>query len=341
MLQYKYIIRNVLALLLGASTLFSCENTIDLNDEDYTPRLALTYLGSTEGEAQQRVYISETYISRNPRLIKDAKLEVFVNDELKETITSSTFIKRSNLGGVHYITTESEKKRPERNAYLITKQFKAGDKVLFRASHPNYPSPAEAEVIVPKAPKFDVKTKEITKLIKTSGSHYKKELLKFTIKVQDIKNENNYYRLKIHYANSSGEVFETPRIDNKEDYIMMKGEPRTDNEDLEIGISGDYKNNYNVFSDELFRDKEGTITVYCSVPHRDCKVLVSIEGINATLYRYLQVIDNTDYNNPLVTPTILPTNVKGGVGVISIANSKTETSDYKAKPLPNKPFFGL
>ncbi len=337
MLQYKYIIRNALVLLLSASTFFSCENTIDLNDEDFTARLALTYLGSTGGENQQRFYISETYISREPRIIKDAKLEVFVNDELKQTITNSTFVEFPSRSYDHMYTPSPspsyrDNDQPENYPYLVNKLFKAGDKVLFRASHPKYQSTAEAQVIIPQNPKFDFEIKEVNKIVKGWSSNFTRKLLQFNIKVEDFKNEDNYYRLKIHYTNLSGNDVKTPHIENKEDYIMMKGQPQTDDRDVDVSLSNEYRNPHNVFSDELFKDKEGAITVYCNRPDETVEVQITIESINATLYRYFQVTDNSDSENPFVTPSLLPTNVKGGVGVISIAGSSTKTYTY-IKPI--------
>ncbi len=334
MLQYRYTISYMLALLLSASTLFSCENTIDLDDEDFTPRLALTYLGSTEGEAQQRFYISESFISQSPRIIKDAKLEVFVNGQLKETVTSSTFQK----GSASYPPSDYEKEQPHRYPYLIKKQFKAGDKLKFRVSHPNFNQPAEVTTVVSEAPNFNVEMKEVVRVIKNSHSDYTRELLQFNIKVQDLKNADNYYRLKIHYSDLLGQNVETPTIENREDFIMMKGQPQTDDDDISIDISENYRNNYNVFSDEFFKDKEGLITVYCRTPSRNARVEVTVESIDPTLYRYLQVIDNTDSDNPLVTPSVLPTNVKGGVGVVSVAGSKTTRLTYIEPIRPVKPF---
>ncbi len=337
MLAFKETIKYTLALLLFAGTLFSCENTIDLDDEEFTPRLALTFLGSTEGEDQQRFYISESFISRNPRIIKDAKLEVFINDELKETVTSSTFRKASSS---NYPPSAYQEEQPENYPYLIRSEFKAGDKLKFRISHPDFDDVAEASTVVAKAPNFKVEMKEVVRGIKNSHSDYIRELLQFNIKVQDIKNTDNYYRLKIHYSDLLGQNEEAPKIENTEDYIMMKGQPQTEDSDINIDFSESYRNNYNVFSDEFFKDKEGQISVYCRRPTRNSKVEVTVESINPTLYHYLQVIDNTELNNPFVTPSILPTNVSGGVGVVSVAGSKIKTLSYTPKFNPNNSIYG-
>ncbi len=313
----------ITAFLLLLGSLFSCKHDIDLNDEDFTPRLALTYLGvSTLNE--QRCYISETYTASRPRLIKDAKLEVFVNGELKQVVRQATKVSNKSSEGrrdfYSYAPSPfsrlSKNGAPEDYPYLIKNQFKLGDKVKFRASHPNYSNVAEAEFVVPNAPEevaIEYSDKEDDLTDKVS-----RRRLQFKIRVKDVPNEPNYYRLKIAYK-KDGSIIQMPKIDNKEDFILMKGEPKPSNDETSITIGDEYKNSYNVFSDQFFQDKEGTITVYCYPPDRACEIEVVVEGITPTLYKYLQVIDHIDNENPFVTPSLIPSNVKGGVGVVAVS----------------------
>ncbi len=308
MLQLNKYIKLLIALLSLSAIFASCEKEIPLDDSNFKPRLYLYYLGSEAGSSKQKFYISEVYTGRKPRIIKDAKLEVFVNNQLKQSVLAPKGVSENDPNCCE---------EPRRHPYIIRNDFKVGDKVKFRVSHPNYPK-SEAEITIAKAPEFSFAIKEMDE-----GAKWNKGL-QFKIKVQDIPNERNFYRLKIYHSSDRGRVLDNG-VHYKEDYILMKGQPQADTKNNDFDFSwNQYENRYLVFSDELFKDKDGVITVYTN-RYEECIVYVTVEGIDEATFRYLQAMDNlADDDNPLVTPSIVPTNVVGGVGLVSIAGSRTK-----------------
>ncbi len=320
MLQMKYTLKYILSILLSAS-LLSCENTIELTDDDFEPRLSLTFLGSDGGESTQRFFVSEVYRGEDVRLIEDAKIELYVNEKLSQTITKSSPLDLKN-----------ESSRPENNPYMIKRDFKAGDKLRFVVSHPDYPK-AEANVIIPQRPIFTAEIKDVVReSCSASNTYLPEEQLQIRVKLKDVPNQEDYYRLKIHLKTPLEAKGLETTIAYKEDLILMEGKPESKKEKKKVPIfSESYENEFLVFSDKLFKDKEGEITVYTFRP-KLCKVYVTIEHLERKSYRYLQAITKlSEESNPFVTPTVFPTNVKGGVGIVSVAGSNTIEFTYIPK----------
>ena len=183
----------------------------------------------------------------------------------------------------------------------------------------------------------------------------------YKITLQDLPGEKNYYRLDISHelqqlvtywtyrydagGNLVKEQRDTlltsvpmPKIINREDIILTDGHPHNYN-DEENELFPTTRNKYNLFTDNRFPDASATLKVYTPTYHTEPPyffnyidyhnsqtITVSIYSLTEEQYRYqkaLNTLDDENYEEVLMEPVSIPTNVTGGLGFVG-ADSRTQ-----------------
>ena len=135
-------------------------------------------------------------------------------------------------------------------------------------------------------------------------------------------------------------------IINREDVILTDGHP-TSYDDEENEMFPTIKNKYNIFTDNRFSNSSATLKVYTNpfddffTPdiyynriHRNHTITVRILRLSEAEYRYLRALNalsDDDYDEALMEPVSLPSNVTGGLGFVGIFSG----TEYVMK-LPEK-----
>lgn len=134
---------------------------------------------------------------------------------------------------------------------------------------------------------------------------------------------------------------------NREDIILTDGH-LTSSEDEENEMFPSIENKYNVFSDSRFSNSSATLKVYTQLScdyypaEHDytkvyCKHTIDIRliSISEKEYRYLKALnclDDGDYDNVLMEPVSLPSNVEGGLGFVGACSGTKYTIEFPEVP---------
>ena len=338
----------IISILAAAALCVGCVNTIryeyDLNDGEITILAQLS-----TADTLHSVYLSMSYPDRIDSL-SGATVNCYVNGSLH----------KASQGPVEYYDdydweTGEQILVPYRNRYTrydFKAEFKPGDKVRIEASHGG--SEAWAEVVVPQpAAIVSVDTMTVVKsfvLQDLDGSEtYEQEYVEFTVRLDDVKGTDSFFSL-------DGEVTTITKLTSAEGQgkngTFVQGPERLYYETfhdqiLEDGYSsglGDLfegitpVNAMHCFSDRLFRDGQATVRLcfpfyaFISYPYYyDADEIevskhfrLRLKSFDRSFYNYLRALNNFDYYgyevSPIVEPTMLPNNVTGGMGMVSIAS---------------------
>ena len=339
----------IITILIAALGFVACENTIRY---EYDPSDGkITILGQlSTTNSKHTLFLSMSYPDRIDSL-PGAKVECFVNgarsvakaipagytEELVNWQTGETMLVPNRFPYTQY---EFEAK------------FKPGDKVRIEASKGNLN--AWTELVVPKPGTImSVDTATVVKSFvyqDIDGSDtYEQEYLEFTLRLRDVQGEDNYYSMNgnlttVTSLSSDGEG-ET-RVDTEgpywldyetfHDLILEDGYSSGMGELFEDMVP---VNSTHCFSDKLFKDSEATVRFY--IPSYYFKnyyyffydadrieinrfFRLSMKSFDRSFYNYLRAINNMQcygYDvSPIIEPTMLPNNVNGGMGIVSVAS---------------------
>jgi hypothetical protein len=219
--------------------------------------------------------------------------------------------------------------------YDFQAEFKPGDEVRIEASKDGMQ--AWAELIVPQpGTMVSVDTATVVKSLvyhDLEGSEtYEQEYLEFTVRLRDVAGEDNYFMMNADMESTSLDY------DTFHDLVLEDG--------YSSGLGDLFEdllpvNSTHCFSDKMFRD--GEVTVHLYFPSysfnryyyydyydedyeddgRDMTFRLRLSSIDRGFYNYLRALNNMlCYGfdvTPIIEPTMLPNNVQGGMGMVSVA----------------------
>ena len=330
----------------------SCENTIryeyDLNDGKITIMAQLN-----ASDTQHSVFLSMSYPDRIDSL-SGATVNCYVNGVLHRAT-------QVHPGYEEYFDWEKQETviAPIRNRYTrydFQAAFKPGDRVRIEALKGG--SEAWAEEVIPQPGRLvSVDTATVVKSLvwqDLDGSEtYEQEYVEFTIRLGDAKGTDSFFTMDgilttVTQLTSAGEG---------ENEVYVEGPYRIDYETfhdliLEDGYSSGLGelfedlmpvNAMHCFSDKSFQDGEAVVHLYIpsyyfrSRPYYynadrievDKFFRLSFKSIDRGFYNYLRALNNmVCYGfevSPIIEPTMLPSNVNDGMGMVYIASE----SDYE------------
>lgn len=316
----------ILILLIILCSLAGCDNEIDYLAKDKEPKLVINALLNAE-TSLNFLYVNLTG-KTDIEEVKDAKVEVYINNELKEIALPADKIK--------YI----------KGGYIIKSSFKVGDIVKISVKTIDDKYHAWAEIKVPERIFIDSVD---TTTIKEKQRYMKvNDYMRYKIKFRDRPNEKNYYRIILEQRNTtnwidsygqkgSNSYLSTSMI-IRDDIVLTDGSPSTI-EDEENGILAPIENRYSVFDDSRFTNSSYTMTVSQSIPLKVSTDNTTIESMTSDVtirlmsiteheYHYLRSLSmyySDEFIERISEPIRFPSNVKGGTGIIGISSESKKT----------------
>lgn len=342
----------IITILIAALGFVACENTIRYEYDPSDGKITILAQLSAS-DHKHTLFLSMSYPDRIDSL-PGAKVECFVN--------GARSVAKAIPAGyteelVNWQTGETMlvPNRFPYTQYEFEANFKPGDKVRIEASKGNLN--AWTELVVPKPGTImSVDTATVVKSFvyqDIDGSDtYEQEYLEFTLRLRDVQGEDNYYSMNgnlttVTSLSSDGEG-ET-RVDTEgpywldyetfHDLILEDGYSSGMGELFEDMVP---VNSTHCFSDKLFKDSDATVRFY--IPSYYFKnyyyffydadrieinrfFRLSMKSFDRSFYNYLRALNNMDtygYDvSPIIEPTMLPNNVNGGMGIVSIAAEST------------------
>lgn len=331
----------------------SCENEIPYNPGTQEPQLIMNALLDA-GATENYVYL---HMNRGYNLeqLKEATLTLSVNDrtETLEAISPEEYYKDV----IDKFDEEAFKHIVENmrfTPFRLTASFHPGDRIRLEANAENGKYHASAEVIVPH-PVEQLHVDTCTVYLREY--HKQTPYRQYKITLQDRPNEKNYYRLDIRNENSyrllwkenKGEENEVTRdtivsgyksceIINREDVILTDGHP-TGYDDEGNELFPTITNKYNIFNDSMFRNSHATLRVYTPLNfpgyptytwnhyyeeiYHTQTITIRLLTLTEAEYRYLKALNclkDDNYDESLMEPVCLPSNVNGGLGFVGICS---------------------
>ena len=325
--------------------LAACQNTIryeyDLNDGK------ITLLGNLSTvDSVHSVFLSMSYPDKTDSL-PDAAVYCYVNGERIQASKVHPGYERQYDPVTQGIILAPIKNRY--TEYRFPARFKPGDDIRLEASKGDLKAWTELEV---PQPGTIVSVDTVTVVKKWSYQDidgtdtYEQEYVEFTIRLKDVKGTDSYFTLDAVISTvtklfSDDEITETLRSSGRLDYETFHDLILEDGYSSGIGnIFEDLLpvNSTHCFSDKMFKDGEATVKLYLPTyvfrgfhdfyPDTDLVQLdrsfsLVFNSFDHSFYNYLRAINNMMcYGfdvDPIVEPTMLPNNVNGGMGIVSIA----------------------
>ena len=342
----KYLIFSI---LITALVSVACENTIkyeyDLNDGE------MTILGQlSTADTTHTIFLSMSYPDRIDSL-PGATVECFVNGSRTLARPIPACYREETdwmTGEISLVPNHLPYTKYEFEAIL-----KPGDKVRIEATKGQMD--VWTEVVIPQ-PITLIAIDTVT-LVKSSvyqsfgeTETYEQEYVEFTIRLSDAKGTDNYYSMDpkistvIKLSSENEEDFSTISRGPSEvsyetfhDLILEDGYSSGMGDMFEDLVPVNYTR---CFSDKMFRDSEATVRLYIptyyfrSYPYEYYKIAskivvdktfhLSVKSFDRDFYNYLRAINNMQcygYEvSPIIEPTMLPSNITGGMGIVSVAS---------------------
>nr|WP_186972482.1 DUF4249 domain-containing protein [Bacteroides intestinalis] len=347
-----------LIIYVGINLFASCENEIPYTPPYREPQLIMNALLDA-GEHENFVFLSVSGIEGISH-VETASLTLYINGQLAETPEELPPLKPIGSLDVVYDPDAPLNNLPEiakRKKYRITTTLNPGDNIRLEAIAENGKYHATAEVTVP----YPVNTIQVdTCLARLKEYNGWNTYRQFKITLQDRPNEKNHYRLDIRnditvygqYNNYKDTIVYSRYTDliNREDIILTDGKP-SNSEDYEDDPFGSYiENKYNVFTDGRFSGSTCTLKVYTqlynndysglyNVTRRSKSITVRLLSISEAEFRYLKALnylESDNYEEALMEPVIIPSNVKGGLGFVGISSETRMTMQLPDEIIDNE-----
>ncbi|NJN28659.1 MAG: DUF4249 domain-containing protein [Cyclobacteriaceae bacterium] len=271
-----------------------CENDVNYNSKEYGAKMVLNSMIDCSQDTHL-IKISESvfvYSNQNPQPIDDANLEVKIN----------------NLPvGVVYDHSANEHRY-----YRFEASLNPRDKIEISGYSQSH-GYVKGEDIVPNSPQILAVTPEWF-----TGTEDGISYLRTKIKIKDISDEDNFYRIVIHDKT----IFEESSPEEAE---WFTSEIYVDQEILFkdiLGTLGETNTSlFAVFSDKLFQGQEYVLNVYIrkdifSASNAEHYVKVEIHSLSENLYRYLRSLELATNGDNFSEPVKIFTNIDGGFGVL-------------------------
>ena len=318
----------------------ACENTIkyeyDKNDGK------ITVLGQlSTADTTHVIYLSMSYPDRTAPL-PGAKVECFVNGE--RYLAEEVPVDQDDTYHSHFYTE-----------YVFNAGFRPGDKVRIEASAGGQNAWTESIVPDPGAI-IALDTTTVVKPIVEGSESYDQEYVELKVRLSDVKGSESYFTLDPEMSTvetlTSGRGEVTDVIVNGPSHVDFETFHDLILEDGYSSGLGDLfedlmpVNSMHCFSDRAFQDSEATVKMYVTSDHfragsgynywyytRYFEIAAKVE-VERTLHISLKTFDRDFYNylralnnfrcygydvEPIIEPTMLPNNVNGGMGMVSIS----------------------
>lgn len=355
MKRITYILQTLLSACIA---LAACTNEIPYNEQARDPQLILN-AQLTAGEKVNYAYL---HLSEGNRIgrITQGSLTLYINGKAAETPEEiSPEELYSDLKG----TIDDEQfelliRNIHFKKFRITSELHPGDHIRLEAIAENGTYHASAEITVPRPVESLQVDTALAYLREYAGDVLYRQ---YKITLKDLPGEKNYYRLDISHELQQLVTYWTYRYDaggnlvkeqrdtlltsipmtkiiNREDIILTDGHPHNYN-DEENELFPTTRNKYNLFTDNRFSDASATLKVYTPTYHieppyfydyidyhNSQTITVSIYSLTEEQYRYqkaLNTLDDENYEEVLMEPVSIPTNVTGGLGFVG-ADSRTQ-----------------
>lgn len=355
MKRITYILQTLLSACIA---LAACTNEIPYNEQARDPQLILN-AQLTAGEKVNYAYL---HLSEGNRIgrITQGSLTLYINGKAAETPEEiSPEELYNNLKG----TIDDEQfelliRNIHFKKFRITSELHPGDHIRLEAIAENGTYHASAETTVPRPVESLQVDTALAYLREYAGDVLYRQ---YKITLKDLPGEKNYYRLDISHELQQLVTYWTYRYDaggnlvkeqrdtlltsipmtkiiNREDIILTDGHPHNYN-DEENELFPTTRNKYNLFTDNRFSDASATLKVYTPTYHieppyfydyidyhNSQTITVSIYSLTEEQYRYqkaLNTLDDENYEEVLMEPVSIPTNVTGGLGFVG-ADSRTQ-----------------
>lgn len=347
-------IRDIFIYSLALASLASCQKDLPYNFSNAEDKVVMNaqlrtnddahavYLSISTSKSIQRIKSGSVTCYINGKLAAEAQLDTSKNDE--------DFIRDEAL--YDYDAVGSKPSMSRQTRFVFEADFKPGDKVRLECTANGGEYSAYSEVTVPNPPVFHaVDTSRYYNSDENSNLN-QSWVYRIWIKGNDIVGERNYFRLTseyektlyVEYKDGEDELYEYGplSIDRGKDPILLDGATETD-----MDISGASENYFNVFSDYLFRDGTYNFTYQvqesaflsgsgygaaCKKVDLTASVYPTLWGITEAEYSFLKALSLYLYNGDDITftgPISIPTNVEGGLGMVSIATPAMDTVVFK------------
>ena len=318
-------------MLFGLS---ACENELELDTKTASKQLSVNGFINADSTVN-RLLVSFTGID-HPTIVTDATLKVSVNGNLRETVRE--------------LPAGSEQ-------YIIHGRFNPGDHVCIEVSTPDNNYQASIEETVPQPiDKIERISTEFVKDVSYVDEYEMARvdnLYKISLSFQDNGERSDYYRLTLagyqttkyiqystlhrtettyrYFARNMGSSYIATG-----DPIIMEGRVYTPSTDMGFASPNNVMNRLGVFNDLLFNGKECSISIYSKlypfnrISDPDIKtsldLVATISSYTSAAYYYLKAVNlkkSTYYDdyNDLTGPIKMPSNVKGGTGLVGFYTS--------------------
>ena len=314
--------------------LASCEKEIPYRIGDQTPQLIMNAMLETD-RPENLVYLNLSHTHYTTQ-VTEGTVTLYINGRQAET-AQVALQESTNHNGQPQTASQCR----------LNSQFSPGDVLRLEAVAENGKYRAWAEVTVPY-PLKEIQVDTCLTTIKSQGAYSPHR--RFDISLQDPAGQPNYYRLSIQYDNtvtgtnlagrdSTAHIHTEASLINREDVILTDGRPTsTDQEDSDNGdMFGNYiDNRYNVFPDSRFQGTGCTLKVYSYLYERyipydfrgkatlSSTIKVRLLSLTETGYRYLRILntlEDDDYDETLMEAAVVPSNVKGGLGLVDACSA--------------------
>jgi len=344
--------------------LTSCKNEIPFDVKDNTPKLILNALFDSE-KAENDVILALTGREKIT-YVSDAVVDIYLNGELREQITSPLRYPDDNDQNPPIYTIGGSY-----GTYRTKLKFSPDDVIRIEARTNDDVHQAWAEVVVPEPIAIE---KIDTSTVKKATMWYTDTYLRIRTTFNDNGQGKNYYRIVLEknmtllersqFTGNDTIIkyawIETPDI--REDVVLTDGRPSINDEDDDLGIIAPITNIYSVFDNSRIN---GAYTMTTSIPHYeygyntggyggyggsgpywpdwenvsllsiDVKVrLRSISHMEFLYLKALNIYDSGDFDDYFNLPVKFPSNVNGGIGVFGVSTETNKAINlYKYTPV--------
>lgn len=316
-------------LLLIIPLCLSCTNEIAFDLSNEPCKLIVNALLCSD-EDENKITLAFTGYG-NVTYVTDARINIFINGELKEEILKPTYDK------------DAPNSSP--GDYITNIHYSPGDQVKIEAITSDNKYHAWSEFIVPNPVNIE-RIDTTTSIISTAFESLK--YIHFKIAFQDETAQKNFYRIAVDriqtvYAESKESGRDTTAVIKtsetlicSEDIVLTDGKPTPISSD---NIFDSPENRYGVFDDSRI-DKKYIMSIstqyfpyrqeiYYGVHNKlknirniDMKFDISLHSISEGEYFYLKAlnfIDSDIYDSPFTEPIKLPSNISGGIGIMGMS----------------------
>ena len=336
----------------------ACENEIPYNPGQQNPQLIMNALLNA-GQTENLVYL---HLSEGNSIgrINEATLSLYVNDkqvEPPQAISPEEYYgnMQNQLDKGQY---EALLKSMRFKIFRLTARLQPGDNIRLEATAEGGKYHVSSQVTVPR-PLQSLQVDTCTALIRQWGSM--RAHRQYRITLEDLPNEKNYYRLEIVNNKDFRCVIYTPNEDengdyikdengdyiytitkdtvvnyryteliNREDVILTDGHVTSSDDDENAMFPTNIENKYSIFTDNRFTNSSATLKVYTPLYDDNYDILQSLNYTRCYL-KALNCMDDEDYDEALMEPISLPSNVEGGLGFVGISSEIQYTIDMPDK----------